>query len=340
MKYDKKYDRRIMRTGNRACDLALDQAKSKTDLENLIKNTGVDISQDGDAIIYIAKHLAIHQKASRLGPNWLRERLDWLREIGKAYDKKRKGDEYLSVTLIAVGCIDGGNDDMVEELREKHGAYVDYIAQFYAICANHTKVEEYREKHKASLTSIFYGYAMGGNHEKLEQLAKEDKKNVNDIAYVYARRLDHKMVWKYYLNHEASNEAITNGYIAAGDLYKGDDYVIYSILDNYLERRKNEKDDSGKTIEYRYNQFFVPFQKSFTEKQEAVIALKKALHGEPVDLIAHLSTLRNGELGEELRSFIKSGRANGLFGIEVNTVTEFVNALQATLPKSSSEFSP
>ncbi|MGC1183272.1 hypothetical protein [Legionella sp.] len=87
-------------------------------------------------------------------------------------------------------------------------------------------------------------------------------------------------------------------------------------------------DSSGKTKEYFYGSFLSIFQKSFTQKKDAVNALKSALNGEKVDLSEHLSTLRNGNLGKELRVFIKSGRGKALVGKDVTTVSGFVQALQ------------
>jgi hypothetical protein len=45
-------------------------------------------------------------------------------------------------------------------------------------------------------------------------------------------------------------------------------------------------------------------------------------------LSEHLSTLRNGNLGKALRAFVKSGKGNVLVGKDVNTVSDFVQALQ------------
>ncbi len=85
---------------------------------------------------------------------------------------------------------------------------------------------------------------------------------------------------------------------------------------------------SGATKEYFHGSFFSVFQKSFTQKRDAVNVLKSALNGDNVDLSEHLSTLRNGKLGKELRAFVKSGMSNALVGKEVATVSDFVQALQ------------
>ncbi|WP_158618867.1 hypothetical protein [Legionella qingyii] len=42
----------------------------------------------------------------------------------------------------------------------------------------------------------------------------------------------------------------------------------------------------------------------------------------------HCSVLRNGNLGKELRAFIKAGKADELVSKEVHTVRDFLDALQ------------
>lgn len=101
------------------------------------------------------------------------------------------------------------------------------------------------------------------------------------------------------------------------------------LLDSYLKEREAVKDSTGTApVEYFYGSFFAVFQKSYTQKKDAVNALKSALEGNEVDLSKHLSTLTNGNLGNELRAFIKAGKANELVRKEVTTVSDFVSALQ------------
>lgn len=100
------------------------------------------------------------------------------------------------------------------------------------------------------------------------------------------------------------------------------------LLDDYLEKRKRIVNSDEETKEYFYGSFFSIFQKSYMQKREAVTALQQALNGEKVDLTEHLSTLRNGTLGNELRGFVKSGMGKTIAGKEVNTVSDFVQALQ------------
>ena len=73
---------------------------------------------------------------------------------------------------------------------------------------------------------------------------------------------------------------------------------------------------------------FCGVSKKLYQKKDAVSDLKSALKGEAVDLSKHLSTLRNGNLGEKLRAFVKSGMGDALVGKKVNCVSDFVQALQ------------
>lgn len=102
---------------------------------------------------------------------------------------------------------------------------------------------------------------------------------------------------------------------------------IESLLDYYLIERTVVKDSSGRTKEYFHGRFFSAFQKSFTQKRDAVNALKSALKGNNVDLNEHLSTLRNGDLGKKLRAYVKSGKGTALVGKEVTTVSDLVEYL-------------
>jgi hypothetical protein len=111
--------------------------------------------------------------------------------------------------------------------------------------------------------------------------------------------------------------------------------ALKTLLTNYKEKRTAVVDSDGITKEYFHNKFFAPTQKSFTQKSDAVDDLERALDGENVDLSKHLSTLRNGTLGKNLRAFIKAGHANNLVDKEVTTIREFVAALQAIITPSA-----
>lgn len=113
---------------------------------------------------------------------------------------------------------------------------------------------------------------------------------------------------------------------------------INALLSIYLEGRSKSVNAAEKTKEYFHGRFFAAFQKSFTQKKQAVHALERALQGENIDLTPHLSTLRNGQLGDSLRRFIKRGLANDLVGSEVHTIREFVAALEAKLANTPKHF--
>ncbi|CEG61211.1 ankyrin repeat domain-containing protein [Legionella micdadei] len=120
-------------------------------------------------------------------------------------------------------------------------------------------------------------------------------------------------------------------------------YELIKIIDTYHEQRKAQKDENGKIKEYLHINIFGLFQKSYTQKHSAINALKSVLKGDyfdkegnPIDLNTHLSTLRKGSLGENLRAFIKAGHANCIVNRPVNTVSDFVKALQESTPQLSS----
>ncbi|HHT0593290.1 TPA: hypothetical protein ACTXXA_002061 [Legionella anisa] len=77
-----------------------------------------------------------------------------------------------------------------------------------------------------------------------------------------------------------------------------------------------------------YQHGFFATQKSDLANKEAVLALKDALKENPANLLAHLPTLRKGELGGALRVFVKQGLADKLLnGKTVHTVSDFIRAL-------------
>lgn len=113
---------------------------------------------------------------------------------------------------------------------------------------------------------------------------------------------------------------------------------MIKVLDNYLQQRQRVRDDKDQIINYYYGSFFGIFQKSYDQKNAAVRALRDALKGKPGDLLIHLSVLRNGELGKNLRAFIKAGYADNIVnGATPKTVTEFVTLLHNEINSSLSK---
>jgi len=138
-----------------------------------------------------------------------------------------------------------------------------------------------------------------------------------------------KVEWLQQLG--SSVNVIAQGYAFAGNNGKACEYRLRGLLDSYLKQRRGDVLETGETKLYLHCCLFFMFQKSYTEKKEAVSALVSALNGENVDLASHLPTLTNGRLGQELRQFVNDGHGNHLIGKEVNTVRAFVNALQDNL---------
>lgn len=233
-----------------------------------------------------------------------------------------------NVNAIALGYALAGDHVRVETYRNKHSANVNAIARGYVLAGNHERVEAYRKEHGANVHAIALGYALAGHHEQVEAYRKDYGADVHAIARGYALAGHHERAEAYRKEHGTDVHAIPLGDASAGHHEKQKKYDINDLLDSYLEERTAVVDSSGSTKEYFYGSFFAVFQKSFTQKRDAVAALKSALSGDNVDLSEHLSTLRNGHLGKELRAFVKSGMGNALVGKEVNTVSDFVQALQ------------
>ena len=89
----------------------------------------------------------------------------------------------------------------------------------------------------------------------------------------------------YRTEHGADVSDIAQGYALAGNHEKRKKYDIHYLLDSYLKERTAVTDSSGRTKEYFHGSFFSVFQKSFTQKKEAVNALKSALEGNNIDCI-------------------------------------------------------
>jgi hypothetical protein len=120
------------------------------------------------------------------------------------------------------------------------------------------------------------------------------------------------------------------------DVVKDPLTLMKNILDTYLVKRRGDCVDDKNVPQYYWCGLFryLPNSKSFTEKLQAVTELNKALNGEEFDLNAtHLAVLRNGKLGQDLRSFIKSGQADAIIGgKQVRTISEFISVLQQQRP--------
>ena len=128
---------------------------------------------------------------------------------------------------------------------------------------------------------------------------------------------------------------------------------LNTILKDYLEdRRNNRQKPQGIPIKTeQYLNWKIPlvghfFQKSFKEKEAAVLALQSALDilegkgketNDTVNLHDHLSILRNGELGNQIRTFIRNKHAEGIVDEKVETVTQFITALQERISEKLDE---
>jgi hypothetical protein len=261
----------------------------------------------------------------------------------------------IGLNPIARSYARAGNDKKVEEYFDL-GAEINAIAEGYALSGNDEKVDEYCIG--ADINVIASSYAEIGRHDKVDRCRMFDCADVNKIAYAYARVGTHHKVEEYRKYHKASVDLIAEGYKEGCYFKKVKEYCdlygakvelnsswdssssssiqddekfkdeLDQILENYKTIRTSERDSSGKTKKYLHGNFFGIFQKSFKQKCQAIEALKNALDNQNVNLMDHLSTLRNGNLGKKLREFVKAGKADPLVDESVDTVSEFVQALQ------------
>ncbi|WED43088.1 hypothetical protein [Legionella cardiaca] len=98
---------------------------------------------------------------------------------------------------------------------------------------------------------------------------------------------------------------------------------LQQSLETHLAAKKNQEAASSSLSRW--------FKTSYLQEQAAVTALNKALSGESVNLASHVAVLRQGDLGNIIRSFVKRGAANGLCNAEVNTVRDFVRELHQSV---------
>ena len=237
-------------------------------------------------------------------------RIEWLRTAAQSNCNLRDPNYRNPHTIeeeLARGYAIAGNYDEVEACL-RNGAKINYICRLL-VKLNDPKGIQICQAHKADPDLMARCHARAGHHLEVEQ---------------------------YYIKN-GEPLSIAHSYHYAKD-YKNE--LIY-LLRDYIDTRKNVKDPSGQQTKQYCRPFFVPGQKSFSQKENAVEALQQALkENQYVDLKQHLSTLRNGKLGETLRDFIKDGKANELVGKKVHTVTEFVKEFQKQLDKRPQSENP
>jgi hypothetical protein len=230
--------------------------------------------------------------------------------------------------------------DKVEWLLDL-GADLGEVVHSYAMRGCHRQIDRCLMRENANIADekIAHGYAIGGHHKQVKQYHRQFEVSINEIAHGYAMGGHVKHLKKYCIkDNKADLDLIIKFYKEAKNNVQLEKYDLSAVLANYLYKRslvKNPKTD--RTQEY-YVGFFTSFQKSYTQKQEAVLALQQALLGTPVDLEEHLSTLKDGQLGVKLNIFIKSGQANRYVdGQKVKSIRQFIEALQK---KNNLEINP
>jgi hypothetical protein len=203
--------------------------------------------------------------------------------------------------------------------------------------------EDYKNRYTASsgseLASItrkyIQGIAQSGDFEWLDPQLKDTTLPKEDVIAVikgYAQGGFHEKVKETRQQHHISPDIVAQAYRECRNMGRAKEYDLDALLDSYLKERSEVRDKkTGKTKEYKGLPIGL-FQKSFKEKEAAVKALKTVINGGELpageNLIDHLSTLRNGNLGKALRQYVRGGMADDRFDREVRTVTQFITELQ------------
>ncbi|WED44366.1 hypothetical protein [Legionella cardiaca] len=185
---------------------------------------------------------------------------------------------------------------------------------------------------------------LGQCNKKLELLEKFKKDNPA-LADNYSLELIQKMLQTHKNNLQIvckSDFFSKTDFLEANEVQKSSNNLnsvissvsLEGILKDYLIKRTQETENiDGHCVTKQYrHKLFTFMQHSYSDKEEAVSALVEALKGNGQgNLSEHLSTLRNGNLGKELRSFIKMGHADALFenGQKPRTVRDFITALDS-----------
>jgi hypothetical protein len=271
---------------------------------------------------------------------------------------KYKEKHYFPNTAIAYGAAVGNRHKKIEFYVKKYPTnplIMDAIIKGYAIGGNKDMVDYYYTKymHNLHLPDIAQAYAEGGHDNLVNSIWSQIhtyeflEKNPNlsikqfatNIAIGYARLGNNEKV-EDFRYHGASVKSIADAYREIKNYEKLREYDLSTILETYLKERKDFRDSNNKTKKYKG--LPLPFfQKSFKDKETAVNLLLQALRGKPVNLIPHLSTLRNGTLGKEIRAFIKAEKANELVSFPINSVSSFIKALQKKItPKEDKDHKP
>lgn len=229
-------------------------------------------------------------------------------------------------------------------LRKLNDAFIDALEAIQGDADSSTARDASQVRY---ICRIFIDFAQKGEYSKITE-AKLNSTIYSTDAYVSTQRAKIKSIMEAHLSNlrtvqlptfelpvapaAAPAIAVTAAGAAAA---LSPASRLKSLLDVYLEQRSAKTDANKQTKTYLHGRLFACFQFSFSQKEAAVTALKHALDGEPTDLLPHLATLRNGNLGKTLRAFIKEGHADAMVGHEVRTVRDFVYGLNERLLSSA-----
>ncbi len=116
------------------------------------------------------------------------------------------------------------------------------------------------------------------------------------------------------------------------------------VIENLITAITSYKKQRNELTAEYYHQWLPHFfQKSRTSKLdstemllEALTALKEGKSASNIDLQKYQDVIRNGELGRTLRTPIKEGKLDALFGKKITTVSEFIKELEDSVKAQNS----
>jgi hypothetical protein len=92
-----------------------------------------------------------------------------------------------------------------------------------------------------------------------------------------------------------------------------------TILDDYMHNRQRVVNSKGSIKQYVFG-FFTFFQYSYTDKMNAVAAIRKAISNEQAIDSQHIGALKNGKLAKSVNDFLKQNDTSALLGENVETI--------------------
>lgn len=241
----------------------------------------------------------------------LHDKVNWLRELGADADE------------IARMYAFTGNEYALDRYEQTYCAYASYVAE-----GDYSRLT--KDTYPSCAKKVAEGYVWGKHHERVMSSCFYKNIDVSVIINAYNETSQHDRASIY---AEAQEKYLPAQQKFAYPFKRNDPKVVQFeltvLLKSYLLDRSSMVDGNNVTKTYLHYSIFSYFQKSYTQKKAAVEALLEAIDGKDIDLTPHLSTLRNGKLGNQLRYYVK-GNGDRLFEEfkSIHSIRDFVKALQ------------